>query len=802
MAEYYGYCCDGRHEDNPCVIVECGNWICEPGGGENIENCPSDCGGANCGDGLCEKGKGENEYNCSADCIINCGDGYCAKEKGEDEMRCPQDCHEYEKPVCGDHFCDFGRGEDSYNCPDDCSQQTRCGDGICQYPETEHSCHDDCRPVAKCGDGMCEYYFGENESTCPEDCGREAVCGNGKCEHMETPENCHDDCRKGECGDGYCDFGEDPNNCPSDCGIVMPRHPEMQCPSEESIKKVLAMCEQYGLRQSMHAAPDGCVYAECMPSGYGPGPDPWRGEPDCEKIFDPGTGMERMECGPIGGECPQEPPEIKQRCEDSGGNPRPDKDPWGCEITICEYGTGGYSTGPRFFGGGECPPEEEIDRKARECEKYGMETFIEVEFDGCKYVRCEGMGERREFECPFPPFDEMERMKEKCFAEGGRIVEFFGEGGCPEPRCVAPGEECMDVPEEAFRRCSEAGGELIVKKDEQGCVHFSDCVGLGNERFEYDRIDRMPDTSELIEMGFKLEELKIALEKLKNRASEIAEYYEGEGSSEDAERMRQVSEMFDRINEKVDHAREMIVEISDHPDREGLMEIKHEIKYIKEVMLKDVLYLMLGSKKRAEERDEAEGGDCGEDESCFMKALRVCAEAKISHSERDGKEFIGKIIGLEEDKCHYRIELDLEGKSLSMDCYEPEYQYGELGEHRFIKICEGSLMEFMMEEGKMRPKEPYDDYDRDMERGYNPYGPREPYGPYEEPYKPYGPDYDSGGGYEPYGEPYIPPEVEEKCKIIRDEDGKEYKACPIDTKEEIAQANPLTGFVTGVRLWR
>ncbi len=83
----------------------CGNGVC--GSGENVSNCPGDCGGGGggggspgevCGNGVC--GSGENVSNCPGDCG---GGGGGGGSPGE---------------VCGNGVC--GSGENVSNCPGDC----------------------------------------------------------------------------------------------------------------------------------------------------------------------------------------------------------------------------------------------------------------------------------------------------------------------------------------------------------------------------------------------------------------------------------------------------------------------------------------------------------------------------------------------------------------------------------------------------------------------------------------------------------------------------------------------------------
>jgi len=124
----------------------CGDGACGPG--EDIDNCPEDCGGAFCGDGFCDLTE-EDIDSCPEDCGGACGDGFC--DIDEDIDTCPDDCG----GACGDGFCDPGEG----SCIEDC-----CGDGICEAGEGEPAvCPADC-----CGDGFCDP--GEDDLDCPDDC--------------------------------------------------------------------------------------------------------------------------------------------------------------------------------------------------------------------------------------------------------------------------------------------------------------------------------------------------------------------------------------------------------------------------------------------------------------------------------------------------------------------------------------------------------------------------------------------------------------------------------------------------------
>lgn len=134
-------------------------------------------------------------------------------------------------------------------------EETRCGDGVCGFPENFKTCPQDCPsgsydgycdevkdgicdPDCKirnisfkdpdcsfCGNKICEE--GENNLNCPQDC---PVCGNGVCEPLENQTSCCKDCgclfglkcienKCLPCGDSKCEveLGENYKTCPHDC---------------------------------------------------------------------------------------------------------------------------------------------------------------------------------------------------------------------------------------------------------------------------------------------------------------------------------------------------------------------------------------------------------------------------------------------------------------------------------------------------------------------------------------------------------------------------------------------------------
>ena len=159
------------------------------------------CTDASCGDGVCEYP--EYEGNCLQDCCIqegatycsphnyccpgltpldytvmkycsNCGDGTCATL--ENKTNCAADCCYSEGEILpgipGSHCCS-PLNPLRLDSGDTVCTTTVCGDGGCQYPETETNCATDCYvpPPNPCGDGDCDAAINENCNSCRTDCG-------------------------------------------------------------------------------------------------------------------------------------------------------------------------------------------------------------------------------------------------------------------------------------------------------------------------------------------------------------------------------------------------------------------------------------------------------------------------------------------------------------------------------------------------------------------------------------------------------------------------------------------------------
>ncbi len=479
-----------------------------------------------------------------------------------------------------------------------------------------------------------------------------------------------------DCGNGICEAHENWYNCPEDC------------PKPEEVPTVTPV-------EVLPVAP------ENIPKG-------------CRQEVDK-TGATHIVCEAIK-ECPIIPEEEIIKCKENNGVPKINIDSRGCKYYECRYQE---ASSHGFIEPVRCPTKDERAEISRKCEEMGMKPIMKKDFNGCLIVDCSK--ERREItERKCPSDEEIIIMKNDCIEKGGKIVPGYDKSGCETPLCVPPEgiKECAPPPKEAFERCKEDGGELIIRQDERGCPTYVKCVKRGDEReIEYEEVEEVPSSSKLLSVALKLESLKMDFDKLARETNSIADYYGSVGESTEEERFRRVSSMFEGAKNKIDDIKNKMRERLDSLTIKDISEFKHDLKYINEIVIKDILYVMLSTEltteipiteKGVEVKKTEEGFvNCGRDESCFNKKLRVCEKAIFyapGMPEAKGPEV--KIVGLEDKKCVIKILLEDEPseKSYDMVCKYPNYVMGLEKPEQLIQYCEGSLVEFVKTQATITSK--------------------------------------------------------------------------------------------------
>src|SRR3989344_7555272 len=567
---------------------------------------------------------------------------------------------------CSAYYCaSLGITTTTYACPLAAIPICESGYYVKSYTNQYGCAYYSCEP----GNALTTYYTTYYDSK---------VCGNKICESGENAENCPYDCEtRPYCGNKKCDIGEDYNNCQPDCPYTQG---PVACPFSLTCKD--------GSTVPCKTLPDRSCFCEQCPVEIPLG---------CKQVT--GQGYVNVVCE---SSCPiftdQMIGEKKLSCEQNGGKFFLQKDQQGCEFPNCEFAL--PPTNP-LVGYGKCPAENEFRIMEEKCKLTGGKFFVKVDGE-CKIGVC---GEMQQEVCPAISESYVKDVENKCRVKQLPMIEHFDEKGCKILRCGQSSECPKEVPGNAYGLCGEKGGELIVKRDPNGCVVFSECVAPGDKRQTYvERPESVPDSSKLLEMAFKLEQLRIQLLKLAKEANDIADFY-ASTNSDDEKRYRRVADMFNASAEKVDEIKTRMKDRLEDLTIDDMMEMKHDIRYIKDVMMKDILYIMLSTSNDVKEITSDLKKNCGTDSNCFDRAFRICKPMIFKPEGSNGP--IIEVIGLEGNLCVMKGELP-EDKGpppgtipgidppYKMECKMPNYAFGINGPEDIVPYCTGNLLELMM----------------------------------------------------------------------------------------------------------
>ena len=522
------------------------------------------------------------------------------------------------------------------------------------------------------------------------DCSRAVACvgGDGCC-----PSGCSG--QDPDCGPQQKTCPQPPTKPVCDNGNIVPKYdnngcltfyecqPSFWCPTENRCPDGTQPCQIIN---------NNC---ECKPC-----PPP----PGCREEKDP-SGFVRVVCEEQKVNCPPDN-DLKaaiDKCNAHNGRWVSKQDGRGCKYVDCEFGetTSAFSMQQR----GACPEQnwEEIRKK---CDS--LNQRFEVYFEnGCKIPKCVQEQQRACPEIMTPSI--REDIENKCRSQGMGIIKDFDMNGCPITRCEQRNECQREIPKEAYEKCrTEYGGELIVKTDERGCIVYRDCISRGDEkRVTFEEVSEIPSATILLDMAFKLESLKIEFDKLARQTDEVANYYKSINSPEQ-ERFSRVSDMFDAAKSKVDEIKTKLRDRIKDITTDDLAEIKHDIKYIKEVMMQDIVYYMLSSSDDVKNIVAKTEDDCGYDGGCFDRAFRACKKVKFRPPEEGKDAPLVEVTGLENDKCVMKVTSNGPGdRPMEMICSIPNYALGiNNPEKDIFPYCEGPMAEFINKYGTEGPSGP------------------------------------------------------------------------------------------------
>ncbi|MBI2578985.1 MAG: hypothetical protein HYW26_04715 [Candidatus Aenigmarchaeota archaeon] len=586
-------------------------------------------------------------------------------------------------------------------CP---GRASTCGNAVCEPGESSLTCPGDCKGKYLCGNGLCEPDMGESYLNCPQDCQR-ADCPVHQapvCERGFAMAGPFDDkgCRGPPtcCGDSVCSGGENSQNCRQDCIGAEPDR--IQCPDGS-----YAACK-VDARGVRYCEPCRIVN---LPAG-------------CRQEVEKETGFVKVVCESIQRICPSfsMPQNAKQICEQKGGIFNIRKDYNGCEFPDCSFGEVSSSPIPvlSFRAESRCLIESKEQREAKkqECEKLGLGYVISVQGE-CKISKC--VPKEQKSGCQ-PISEQQQKIESECRQRGLSVVKDFDQSGCAVLKCGEISQCFKDLPTEAYEKCGSQGGELVIRRNEQGCIMLSQCIRKADVRQAYvEPIEKIPESADILSMAFKMEELRIELDKLAKKTDDIANYY-ASANSPDEGRYRRVSNMFSAAKSKVDEIKDKLRNVAQktNPTEDDLIEVKRDVRYIKDVMMKDAIYVMLSSSddvKSIKESQAVKVGDkfeevnitddtnCGSDNSCFDRAFRLCKKVVFYPEGKQGSKV--EIRGLEGDACiMYAVtpdtgelppEIVKEIKPpYDMTCRIKNYALGmQITEKDILSNCEGPMVE-------------------------------------------------------------------------------------------------------------
>lgn len=609
------------------------------------------------------------------------------EEPVKEEEPIVEEVVEEEKPVeeCLKEGETYMPGDDKQCCAGLKRITITSGDGItCTLP-MGYVC------TAFCGDGKCEGEY-ENACSCPGDCKETECLGLGEqinpslgpeysnlgkecCGGLRLitysgnyDENCNHILLVGapsgvctKCGDGVCGSRETKCNCPEDC-----KGEEPECPPIP--EGIIKECEEKG----------GKIIKKFFDS---------RG---CPSVVECEYETERLPC-------PSVPPEVIEKCEETGGKVVKRLDSRGCSYIDCEY----VSRPPGFVEPvAECPTEDLLREMEKKCFDIGLNPTMIKEGE-CKFIKCSEKPTEITRPC-VENVEEVRRTKEKCAMAHGRIVKNFDPAGCPMTVCVQPEVECeRRVPPEANKKCEIEGGDLVIKRDDKGCIRFVECVRRGQIDIVYEEIEEIPPAAKLLSIALKLESLKIEFDKMIKKLKGIANYYEETGNTAEADKFRKIIGLFSSAQDKIENVKVKLRERAKDITKEDLEDIKHDIKYISEAVMQDALYIILGGEVKLEgSTGVTEEGytNCGRDDKCFAEAFRLCEPIVFTPESNT----VVKIHGVDEDGEACFLQANY--KDLSMSCKIKDYALAKHNDpNTFIQYCEGDFVEYIKEEMKKAP---------------------------------------------------------------------------------------------------
>lgn len=429
---------------------------------------------------------------------------------------------------------------------------------------------------------------------------------------------------------------------------------------------------------------NGCEYAqECRNTATCPAVTPARVEA-CTRVGQvPQYAKDSSGCEYMTGcyvpqqACQEIQPQI-DKCNANNGRLNIMKDNMGCEYIECTFATTpSYPTTTAVA----CPTPENNDAVAEKCKAMSLNPTWTRDMNGCAYVTCQQSTDPCE---AIRITSEVKDAMIKGCGGSENVASYIDQNGCQVLTCKGQ-TGCIEITSDMKITCEKKGGYLVTK-EENGCVYTAECVERGSDTsITYAQKEGRKEISatDLLELALKLENLKVKIDELAQTCRKLGAYYDGTGDKDQATKFRTVAGMFYGINTKIDDVKDKIRSRMGNLGESDMDEIQHDILYIKEVAIKDIVWVLLGTGKELSTQT-----DCGMDQDCFKRALRLCQPAVMSQGDA-GKMMTAKISGLDGTACTMVMELKEGGNAYAMTCTIPDYVNGEI----LPQYCTGELAE-------------------------------------------------------------------------------------------------------------
>ncbi|MBT4870476.1 MAG: hypothetical protein HON47_02800 [Candidatus Diapherotrites archaeon] len=203
--------------------------------------------------------------------------------------------------------------------------------------------------------------------------------------------------------------------------------------------------------------------------------------------------------------------------------------------------------------------------------------------------------------CRIQPIEEIRKIKNECYNKNGKVIVEINEGnGCSHYNCVSinNSKACItdaNISIERKLKCEDKNGEFIVNTNATGCIDFMKCVGgVDDDSNKVISEKIINDSTKLLELALKLENLKIELEKIQKKIDAVATFHTSNGDTNSATNFENASALIDEAIQKIDELKTFIKDNVDDFTKEDGQYVRGVIGEIRGELMKEILLAILG----------------------------------------------------------------------------------------------------------------------------------------------------------------------------------------------------------------